>query len=285
MPSPSSASRCGEPTVSTQITSVRSRGRSAKWRRANACIPSMNDSSEPVESRITRTPGTGSSRGAAESRTATPVRLSLAPGTTGAARCPPSRRRSPRTGTCRGARRPEGHEQRAGHRAPHRPGRGLGVLGQLREPAQDRPRQLGMEHQARVGGVVVGDHDHRVRPLAELRHHVGGLPAGEEPPPEPLLAAGDVVDHRRGREQADDQARKTPAQRAREPGERREDARPATSSRRGPAPPRARRPELLGDQLGRAALPVGGRPTLDRGQALDPLAQLVFGQEAHRRAR
>ena len=27
-----------------------------KWRRPKPCIPSMNDSSEPVESRITRTP-------------------------------------------------------------------------------------------------------------------------------------------------------------------------------------------------------------------------------------
>ncbi len=84
MPSPSSASRWGEPTVSTQITRVRSVGRSGKCRRAKACIPSMNDSSEPVESRITRMPGIGSSLSdrASESSTATPVRLSLAPGTT-----------------------------------------------------------------------------------------------------------------------------------------------------------------------------------------------------------
>ncbi len=47
-------------------------------------MPSMNDSSEPADSRITRTPGIGSSRSEAArlSSTATPLRLSLAPGTT-----------------------------------------------------------------------------------------------------------------------------------------------------------------------------------------------------------
>ncbi len=68
----------------------------------------MNDSSEPVESRITRTPGTGRSRRAWARATIAPteLRLSLAPGTT--ARAPmsamaavapaeksPPRRRSP----------------------------------------------------------------------------------------------------------------------------------------------------------------------------------------------
>ena len=54
------------------------------------CMPSMNDSSEPVESKITRTPGGGSSRKARTSATltATALRLSLAPGTT--ARAPMS---------------------------------------------------------------------------------------------------------------------------------------------------------------------------------------------------
>ncbi len=44
-------------------------------------MPSMKDSSEPVETRMTRTPGMGSSL-ASDSSTATPVRLSFAPGTT-----------------------------------------------------------------------------------------------------------------------------------------------------------------------------------------------------------
>ena len=54
------------------------------WRRTQPRMPSMNDSSEPVETSSTRTPSTGCSRRsrASSSRTATAVRLSLAPGTT-----------------------------------------------------------------------------------------------------------------------------------------------------------------------------------------------------------
>lgn len=84
IPSPSIITSCGEPTVSTHSTVVESRGMASRWRRAKASIPSMNDSSEPVETSRTRRPLTGSSRSASArpTRTATPVRLSLAPGTT-----------------------------------------------------------------------------------------------------------------------------------------------------------------------------------------------------------
>ncbi len=61
-----------------------SRGRSPKWRSPNAFIPSLNDSSEPAESRITLAELVGSSmsRRASASRRMTAVALSFAPGTT-----------------------------------------------------------------------------------------------------------------------------------------------------------------------------------------------------------
>ena len=59
-----------------------SRGSSAKWRSAKACIPSHSASSE-VETSITRTLSVGRSASARAiaSSAATPVALSLAPGT------------------------------------------------------------------------------------------------------------------------------------------------------------------------------------------------------------
>ena len=60
------------------------RSSAGKWRRPNACMPSMNPSSEPVESRITRTPSGEPSESsfASATSTATELRLSFAPGTT-----------------------------------------------------------------------------------------------------------------------------------------------------------------------------------------------------------
>ena len=70
--------------MSTQRKNVDSRGSESKWRSPNAFMPSLNDSSEPAESRITRSDEVGSERrrrASASSRT-TAVALSLAPGTT-----------------------------------------------------------------------------------------------------------------------------------------------------------------------------------------------------------
>ena len=71
--------------MSTQRKKVLSRGSSPKWRSPNAFIPSLNDSSEPVESRITRVEAVGSASSAAgerEQQRRRAVPLSLAPGTT-----------------------------------------------------------------------------------------------------------------------------------------------------------------------------------------------------------
>ena len=59
-------------------------GSSAKWRSPNPLIPSLKDSSAPIESSSTRTPAGGSvvKRRASSSRATTAVPLSLAPGTT-----------------------------------------------------------------------------------------------------------------------------------------------------------------------------------------------------------
>ena len=57
---------------------------SSPWRARNPDIPSLNDSSEPVETSSTRAPVSGSSRSRCASAITAPtaVRLSLAPGTT-----------------------------------------------------------------------------------------------------------------------------------------------------------------------------------------------------------
>ena len=158
---------------------------------------------------------TGSSRSerASESSTATPVRLSLAPGTTaraadvghrgGVARAEERRRSG--AARRRPSRAPSATSQRPADGAPHRPGRGVRVLGELREAAQQRARQLGMEHQARVRGVVVGDHDDGALGVLGARsrpRRSWWSRCGQQRAPEPLLPAGDVVGHRRRGEQA-----------------------------------------------------------------------------------
>ena len=99
IPPPAARSRCGEPTVSTQRKNVRSRGSSAKWRSPNAFIPSLNDSSEPAESRITRTElGRLGEQALGEREQQRPPRWRCRwrPGPHRASRCRPSPPRSPR---------------------------------------------------------------------------------------------------------------------------------------------------------------------------------------------
>ena len=131
MPSPSSCMSVGDPTVSTQTTCVRSTGSDGKCRAANACMPSMNDSSEPVETSSTRTPATGSAASvrARPSTVATPVRLSLAPGTverepiSTIVAAVPSESSPPRRRSTRGAEQPaEGDEQRPADDREHHGG-------------------------------------------------------------------------------------------------------------------------------------------------------------------
>ncbi len=84
IPSASTSVRFGEPTVSRHTTCVCAGSRRPKWRAANARMPSMKPSSAPVDTSSTRRPSIGSraSWSATPTSAATPVALSLAPGTT-----------------------------------------------------------------------------------------------------------------------------------------------------------------------------------------------------------
>ena len=161
----------GEPTVSRQIDVRASVGSEAKWRRANACMPSMKDSSEPVETSSTRTPVDGLARArrrARPSSVATPVRLSLAPGTTprapiSANGAPP--RRAP--GRCRRRAAPRAPSSAAGATSsgPPKTGNISGGVVSVRSsrPGKRSPTNAlgaGEQEHRRVRGVVVGDeHD------------------------------------------------------------------------------------------------------------------------------
>ena len=176
-----------------------------KWRRANASMPSWLDSSAPVDSRITRTPsggGASRSRRATSSRTATPLRLSLAPGTTGwrimwamttavaAATRGPERRRATATGE-----RAHRDRRRAADHQPHQRRPAVGPRHHARQLLHHELRERLIEDERRARRVVVGvDHQRVARVLrAELGDHVGGRPALEHAPQRAAPAAGEVL--------------------------------------------------------------------------------------------
>ena len=95
------------------------------------------------------------------------------------------------------------HECRPAYRTPHRPGRRIASLEQLREAPQDAARDLRVEDDSRVGRVVVRDHQHglfRVR-ITYLGKHVHGGPPWQETSSKALRAL-DVVRQCGGREGA-----------------------------------------------------------------------------------
>ena len=308
MPSPSTTTSSGPPRHSRQTISVRAGSSSEKWRSPKPCMPSLNDSSDPVETSSTRTPSSGRSRSASASPTSTPteLKLSLAPGT--AARAPMSaiaavaargEREAGAEQTADSQDRPGAdhhrsdpdrvQEREAAARARVQPRRDL-----QRDPRQDR-----VEDQPRVGGVVMRDQHERARSvrISDLRHHVPRRPMGEHRPAEPAPAVAEVVPQRRrsdpgdaGRERARRQAAPAQRERAGGHGERVHQAdRPPVAAVGAllldldPAPERA---QPLGDQLGGLALALGSGGPVHRGELADrglPVGG-VIGVRRHRSA-
>ena len=137
----------------------------AAWRATKPRMPSMKDSSLPVESRITRTPSGGSSRSsrASSSRTATAARLSLAPGTTERVAMSPTasvepsadqaaQRGAGRAGrAARRARRARARRPRAASAAARSPG-GRTSRGTCRRPSGSGPGGRSARRARRRGG-------------------------------------------------------------------------------------------------------------------------------------
>ena len=209
-------------------------GRSGKWRRPKACMPSMNDSSDPVDSRITRSPSGGrlvaQRARASDSSTATPVRLSLAPGTTAARADVRHRRRVAR----RRGRSRRG-AARAAQAASRRPPPAARRPRPTWSPAWCRPRRGPSGSGAAAPAASSGwntrpewaaswwDTTTTVRSASSgpsLGHDVRGGSRGQQGAPKPLAPAGDVVGHGRRREQARRHARRAVPGRRR-PGPRR----------------------------------------------------------------
>ena len=251
------------------LRALASAGR-AKWRRAKACIPSMNDSSEPVDSRITRTPGSGLVAQRAGQREQHGHAGEVVVGARApprARRCRPSRPRSPRRGRRRSGAAPSGRA------APRRPPRAARPPRPTWSPAWSRRSRPASGSAA---AAPAGSSGWNTSPEwaaswwaitttvslgvlgPDLRDHVRGGALGQERAPEPLLPAGDVVGHGRGREQPGRGGREAP-EAARRPGRRapvRMPDRPPVGAVRVlglDAHARARLAQLLGDQLRRLA--------------------------------
>ena len=271
MPSASTMQRCGEPTHSRQTNSVVARSSSGKWRRPNACIPSMKPSSEPVERSSTRTPSGGRSASSCASATSAPtaLRLSFAPGTTWlapmfaiAAVAPAGEEEAGAAQRAPAEQPPQRQQQRAEEDAEDDRDALVRPLVQSRREPHADPRQRRVEHEPAVGGVVVR-HEHdgaRGVRVAQLGHDVPRRAMRERAAAEPEPAAAHVVvDRRRGGAAHDRRGhagRAAPRARRRRSG-----ARAATSSRRARAPPpRARR----------GSRPRGARPRATRRRAARP---------------
>ena len=148
-----------------------------------ARMPSMKDSSDPVETSRTRTRAVGrsASRRATSSSDTTPVALSFAPGTTFVEPiCPITAAAPAETIAARDPGRPAaGERSERGQRGAaedgeHQRRAGVAALDQRREPPPHEGRDRGVEDQPGLGGVVVGDeHDRPSRILgAHLRDDV-----------------------------------------------------------------------------------------------------------------
>ena len=196
----------------------------------NPRIPSCRVSSAPAETSQTRSPSTGRSRSisARATRQPTAERLSLAPGTTRL------RHMSPRTtalaapSAIAGLRRPAAARQRrddpgdrSRQRAPPLRRLRLDVRDHLREALVERGDGGLVEHEAGLGGVVVGEDDERARRvgLAQARDDVDRLALAPHRAPEDARPVLDLVHQPgqgQGRERPAEQA--APAQRERGAG-------------------------------------------------------------------
>ena len=265
-------------------TRVRSRGSAWKWRRAKARMPSMKDSSEPVEtSSDAQAPATGRSRSARASAEERRDAREVVVGARDGRRARRSPRRWP-TSRARARSRPgAGRASPAAPRARPAPGRrrrgamsGGVVFVALQEAgeavAEEAARGAGGRAALAVGRVVVGDDHDRVRRrvVARLRHDVVGRARGQEAPAEPLPPAGDVVgDGDRG-ERPGRERRQAPRRSARRRPPRRR-ARPAATSRcRGRARPRRARRRPARAAARRSTPRPGARPRRPRRARSSP---------------
>ncbi len=178
-------------------------------------MPSLNDSSDPVETSSTRTPSTGRSRQRGGDPDQHPDRAQVVvrAGHHGSRhQCRPSPRSPRRRTRCR--RRAAGESPGSTRRRPlparPRPCTGAGSCVPARAcirgaQLQRNPRQDRMEDQSRMRGVVVGDQHERpigIR-VADLRHHVPGRAMGERRAAEPATAVAEVVPQRGGADAGD----------------------------------------------------------------------------------
>ena len=253
----------------------------------------MNDSSDPVETSSTRTPSSGRSwsERAIASSVATALRLSLAPGTTPRAPMSAMAATVPAAEDRPGAReRPatEGGAQRHQHRPQegrvHDRGAAGGARVGAREPLGGQPGKRGVEDQAGVGGVVVGDEHHGGLgvAIAGLGDHVPGRALGQEPPAEPQRAPAHVVPHREGGGGAHRRRERAAPRRAPAPPRRQRHQRRRGVGHAQRPPVRAVGALLLdpglaaqlaepgGDPLRGHALSVRGGRALQRGELADP---------------
>ncbi len=235
-------------------------------------------------------------RRARASRETTAVPLSLAPGTTSrrpmsaiAATEPRPRKRPSLDEQAPAAQRAERRQQRAADDRRHQHRAGVGLLDQA-EAVGDQ-RDLGMEDEAGVGGVVVGDDDDGALGLgvAELADDVVGGALGQQPGAGAAARAGS---RRRCRRRRSPPARRRAARRPRSP------ASAPSAPRRGAEPERppvgavrrlgldprlgAELGEAADQPLGRPALALGGRRAVDLLQFLEPLAQPISSSGCHR---
>ena len=193
----------------------------------NACIPSMNDSSDPVDTSSTRTleVGSAASRRASSISVTTPVALSLAPGTT---RVEPiwaitaaaaGRHDAARDARAAAAREgAEGRQRGTAEDRKHQRRARVAALDQHGEPAPHERRDSGMEDQSGLRGVVVRDEHDGPRGIGRphLRDHVEGVMLGQGPAG--VGAARDVVPDARGRGTRDRAARQAAAAAGQRPG-------------------------------------------------------------------
>ena len=172
-PSPRRTSRWGEPIVSRQRKKVLSRGRLGKWRSPNAFIPSLKDSSEPAESRITRIPAAAPRRSRCGQRQQGDDRGAVVVGAGDDLRSADLGHRRRRAEAEQdpelGEQAPAGEgaergQDRSADDRRHQRRAGVGLLDQPEAVGDLRNRRV--EDEAGVGGVVVGDEDDRPLRLA-----------------------------------------------------------------------------------------------------------------------
>src|SRR5439155_10701338 len=177
----------------------------------------------------------------------------------------------------------ERDRQRSRKRPPHRGRRRVhaaaDAVGEGRQHAAGR---VGVEHEAGVGGVVVGDENHGARSggIAELRRHVGRGPLRQQEPAQEPRARRDVVGRSRGPGRPEGDAEGAAAQAGDGRGAARQTDRPPVRAVGGldlAHGLESQALQLVGDQLRGLALALAAGAAPDLGRSLHTtLLQLVW---------